>query len=713
MEFREFNIEFRSESDGRFEVKVKSEGSVSKPVVVALDGTVDELLARLAQDAGPTRSAGPERAFSPEQPGGAAEPDAHAKAVGQQLYTMLFSAPEISKVWGRCTAAAKHEEVGVRLKFTMNMHDPAVADLARLPWELLYDDSEYRFLSTRPDFAIVRCPEVDKEIDERETRPPLRVLIVSSNPRKDLLLDRERDNLRKTLTEAGIGFDVAEGASIQVIEEKLATAESDGRGFSVVHYMGHGDFNGSKGVLLLENAAGHEEPVDALLFNSALLAARGSVRLVFLNACNTAQMAGSAGADPFAGVATALVFEGVPAVVAMQRPVPDDAAILLAKHFYSSLAKGLPLEAAVAAGRRQMEMARFDALRWAIPVLFMRSPDGFLFKQRGLDAPVALHPATVPATPTETSAAPPEVVWPEGTGPRVFLAATDEDIGHLHRQLKKALEKEGFRVLHSVPPPHDVSEHSARVKAIVGSADLLVHLLGDGPGATMDGVGEGDASLRTYPMEQLAIGLESNCPQLVLIPLEVDIDAADEPDYATYVVGLERSTRDGKWFRLIRNSNQAPRDLVFESWRAIEAARQAAASAAESASTVTRAFVDAQPVDLPHSQTLESYLVERNVEVQKKISTQSPTEAVSQFDVNLAKFPLYLVVSGAAKAEWVDKRVEAAVKSAIASKAKSNIGLWTPTPEPGTAGPFVLVTSTFGADASTWNALFKPSKGVA
>ncbi len=51
--------------------------------------------------------------------------------------------------------------------------------------------------------------------------------------------------------------------------------------------------------------------------------------------------------NSFAGVAQQLVQQGVPAVLAMQFPVSDKAAIALSQDFYRSLSDGLPADAAV------------------------------------------------------------------------------------------------------------------------------------------------------------------------------------------------------------------------------------------------------------------------------------------------------------------------------------------------------------------------------
>lgn len=98
-----------------------------------------------------------------------------------------------------------------------------------------------------------------------------------------------------------------------------------------------------------------------------------SVRLIFLNACEGARGGRS---DLFAGVAQQLelVQQALPAVVAMQFPVSDQAAIALSHEFYRALADGYPLEAAVSEARKAIHGPAGNP-EWGTPVLFSRSDD--------------------------------------------------------------------------------------------------------------------------------------------------------------------------------------------------------------------------------------------------------------------------------------------------------------------------------------------------
>ena len=87
--------------------------------------------------------------------------------------------------------------------------------------------------------------------------------------------------------------------------------------------------------------------------------------------------------DPYGGMAQGLVLQGATAVVAMQFPITDPAAVMFTGKFYGALAAGLPVDQAVSYARKALH-AKFRS-EWATPVLFMRSPDGNIFQD--LQAP--------------------------------------------------------------------------------------------------------------------------------------------------------------------------------------------------------------------------------------------------------------------------------------------------------------------------------------
>jgi hypothetical protein len=173
----------------------------------------------------------------------------------------------------------------------------------------------------------------------------------------------------------------------------LRHALRDGN-YHVLHYVGHSAFtNEGEGMLYLERESdGQSVGVDETLFAN-LLSDQDRLRLVVLNSCEGARTTLT---DPYAGVATTLVQLGVPAVVAMQFEISDDAALLFAEELYTNLiGRQDPIDAAVAEARKAV-YTEIDAIEWATPVLFLRDPDVELFRFEV--AAAALPPTPPPGT---------------------------------------------------------------------------------------------------------------------------------------------------------------------------------------------------------------------------------------------------------------------------------------------------------------------------
>jgi hypothetical protein len=146
--------------------------------------------------------------------------------------------------------------------------------------------------------------------------------------------------------------------------------------FHILHFIGHGDFNDEKSVgeLYFEDDQGRSAPVAADRLATALRD-HPSVRLVILNACEGARASRT---DPFAGTAQTLIRAGIPAVIAMQFEVTDDAAIRLASELYWSIAIGYPIDHSLTEARKAIYLDG-NELEWATPVLYLRTPDSRIF----------------------------------------------------------------------------------------------------------------------------------------------------------------------------------------------------------------------------------------------------------------------------------------------------------------------------------------------
>lgn len=308
----------------------------------------------------------------------ALEAERSLEELGDRLFKALFRGPVRSCWVASLAESAQDPHRGLRLKLQLNLIDPVVAPLAELPWEYLYSLEHGGFLGLQRKTPILRHMRLPLAMGRAPVAQPLRLLIVSSQPRtmSRLSLREEGTKIADTLGALpGVETLPLHNPSIDALRELLLRED-----FHVLHFMGHGGFDpeSGQGVLYFADPEERQVPVGGTLLASHL-ADLPSLRLVFVNACETARSSSRA---PFAGVATALLRAGLPAVVAMQRPIGDESALEFSRAVYRRLAAGDPIDAAVTEGRLAITRGRRAPFEWGTPVLFLRAEDGRLFAPR-------------------------------------------------------------------------------------------------------------------------------------------------------------------------------------------------------------------------------------------------------------------------------------------------------------------------------------------
>jgi CHAT domain-containing protein len=264
---------------------------------------------------------------------------------------------------------------GKRLRIRLRIGPP---ELSALPWEYLYDAHEQTALATSLETALVRY--VPMRVPARPTaiKRPLRVLVVIANPHDLQPLDAEQEkaSLRKALAEK-----IAQGqVELQLLEyATIARINQTIRSFQphAFHFIGHGLFSQDGAVVVLEDEDENAYSVDERTFQ-AFFAGSQETRLVVLNACQTATISTN---QPLVGLAPRLLHRRLSAVVAMQYPILDKAALIFAREFYHSSSLGYPVDSAISEARRGIFLeVGCDQPDWGAPVLFLRAADGQLFE---------------------------------------------------------------------------------------------------------------------------------------------------------------------------------------------------------------------------------------------------------------------------------------------------------------------------------------------
>jgi tetratricopeptide (TPR) repeat protein len=305
---------------------------------------------------------------------------ASAKAFGGKLFNEVFA----GDVRG-CLRSSIDEAVRQGFGLRVRLHLGQVPTLADLPWEFLYNAGMNRFLGLSVETPVVRYLELPERIRPVAVKPPLRVLMMISSPTDYAQLDvvREFAKMNEALSDLEqrglVTVERLENATLSELQRRLRQNE-----YHIFHFVGHGGFDeqADDGQLVLEDAEERGRRVSAQ-FIGTLLHDHRPLRLAVLNACEGAR---ASRADPFAGTAQALVQQGVPAVIAMQFEVTDEAAICFTREFYAALAAGYPVDAALAEARKAI-FAEVSEIEWGTPVLYMRAPDGCIFEVEQVSEP--------------------------------------------------------------------------------------------------------------------------------------------------------------------------------------------------------------------------------------------------------------------------------------------------------------------------------------
>jgi CHAT domain len=265
-----------------------------------------------------------------------------------------------------------------RKRLRLRLFLSGVPRLAGLSWAYLYDP-EVGYLAHSVEISIVVAPEKPSPIAPKMVFR-LRILAVISQPGDLSPVDAEGELARLQEAFRGLPF----WKQVEIVPLLRPTAEAvyqclEGGNFHIFHFIGHGGFDakGRNGFLIFESGSRGTTRINNQGI-AALLCDRRSLGLVVLNCCRGAQFDPQ---RPFDSVAQSLVRRNIPAVLAMQSSVSNEAAVAFAEAFYRSLVRTGQVDAAVSEGRKAI--SRLDderaCLEWGLPTLFLHSDHGRIF----------------------------------------------------------------------------------------------------------------------------------------------------------------------------------------------------------------------------------------------------------------------------------------------------------------------------------------------
>jgi CHAT domain len=327
------------------------------------------------------------------------------KVLGQYLYNAIFPDP-VATGFDDAKREAAGRGAPLRVVLTFGPDGDGNDDLASFPWEFLYhppgplNEREGFYIGAETNLTLSRLLPFGDQRPELPPvgPPPLNVLFVLSTP--ESLEDRCATSLQiQVSAEQQADYAKDRGAlkdfmgQFQVDASRLvvrnlfswdsATIDSElrDRSYNIVHVVGVcRTRNGSGKIeIALPGADGCPVWEDARVLVDLLRPRPGRkpLGLVVLHLCEAKRSDYTA---TFERLAPSLVQAGIPAVLAMQYPVPTTAATSFTEKFYGFLIAGKEIGQAVQEARQRLLAESGGDRVFGTPVLYLQSVDGQLVR---------------------------------------------------------------------------------------------------------------------------------------------------------------------------------------------------------------------------------------------------------------------------------------------------------------------------------------------
>ncbi|NEO46011.1 MAG: CHAT domain-containing protein [Moorea sp. SIO4A3] len=271
------------------------------------------------------------------------------------------------------------------LRVELDIDEQNIPEVAAFPWEFMCLPQREKlgtmWLATAADLVFSRLPP------QRISAPPIQLganqkmriaLVVSAptdlNPVAYEEVQAAIETLAQEQPEQVELLPVVNPASGSAIDKVLRKKPH------IFHFIGHGRFRNENGEIALVDQIGEARWISANEFSD--LFNRHRPGIIMLQACQGAMESTS---KPSVGLASKVVQQIIPVLVAMQYPVSNSTASRFACHFYKQLAQGKPADIAVQEGRREISLhdsTGYWKRDFATPVIFMQVQDAQLIQPR-------------------------------------------------------------------------------------------------------------------------------------------------------------------------------------------------------------------------------------------------------------------------------------------------------------------------------------------
>jgi formylglycine-generating enzyme required for sulfatase activity len=314
------------------------------------------------------------------------------KCLGEILFDILFDDGLCRDFVGFYQQVVHQNRQLLRIELVID--EQRMPEVAALPWEFMCLPERANlgtiWLSTAPEvvFSRRRAQYFAAQPIQLQKGEKLRIaLIVASPPNLPAVshqpIQEALEKLAQEKTDLVELLPVLKNADPGSIDEVLTQSPH------IVHFIGYcglpDDQEQEVGVFLVDPDLKQAMWVEADYFSELLNRHRPG--LVILQAGKSGTLSVS---QSFAGVASRVLQQNIPVIVAMHYEVSDTISSQFPRRFYKQLAEGDPVDIAAQYGRRAISLspkALYKKRDFATPVIYMRIEDGYLFETYQEDPP--------------------------------------------------------------------------------------------------------------------------------------------------------------------------------------------------------------------------------------------------------------------------------------------------------------------------------------
>ena len=292
--------------------------------------------------------------------------------IGRHLFDLLHIG-DVGRKWN------EFAKVGpLRVLLDIETSATGNRNIARLPWELIFDGRNRRFQKKKTPIVRIRNYQDQEAPNVEPINWPIRLLIVIGVNDPAIAAAEEVERIEDVLHKVNRLIDVEVIESPPDINELEETCKR----FKphIFHYIGHGgiDFDGNA-FIRLRGSNDDDDPWLASDIENDLEDWEWIPRFAFINACRTSGGTTASAQIGAWGIADAFNSLRVPAVLTMQANIDGKLAGKFAGRLYEHLARGECIDLALVAARNKVRQNIHASVKdnkrdWATPTLTISLP---------------------------------------------------------------------------------------------------------------------------------------------------------------------------------------------------------------------------------------------------------------------------------------------------------------------------------------------------